>query len=468
MLLPLLLACSPPPGADAPATGSMRLHAEGTLITDEEGTPVQLRGVNLGAWIFHETWMSGVDWPTWGRFRLCAQEAGYGAQVDVALQQTGETDDLDVLEAALADQIGAAPAAAVRAEAAAYPSISDDSDLPLRQLLETRFGMGGRDALLDRYEGSWIGEPDIEWLASEGFNLVRIPMGYRALTTGSDLVAPTSLEWNEATFARLDTILAASKANGIWAVLDIQEAPGGQNDYSGPATLYTDPAMQALTVELWTELSRRYADHDEVAMYSLLAEPFSAPDMDASMAVYDQLYQAIRGRGDDHLLVMHDGFMGLQNMPTPASLGWSDVVYSTHLFEWGTTSEADYNAVMTLDDALWDGAQAAQDVPWFIGSFSTMEDADWAYASARDLVDWYEGHGWGWAWWAYKRMDDPDATAVWGTRTGWGLRRDPWVGFDRPDVWRDDQTTLDAKLGAYDGELGANEALLDVLAPARQ
>ena len=113
MLLPLLLACSPPPGADSPVAGSMRLHAEGTLIADDEGAPVQLRGVNLGAWIFHETWMSSVDWPTWGRFRLVAQEGGYGAQVDVALQQTGETDDLDALEAALADQIGAAPAAAV-------------------------------------------------------------------------------------------------------------------------------------------------------------------------------------------------------------------------------------------------------------------------------------------------------------------------------------------------------------------
>ena len=97
-----------------------------------------------------------------------------------------------------------------------------------------------------------------------------------------------------------------------------------------------------------------------------------------------------------------------------------------------------------------------------------MEDADWAYASARNLVDWYEGHAWGWAWWAYKRMDDPDATAVWGTRTGWGLRRDPWPEFERPDVWRDDEATLDAKLRAYNGELGPNEALLDALAPARR
>lgn len=462
----LLLACTAPEPAP-PVSSSRRLHAEGTAIVDASGAPVHLRGVNLGAWIFHETWMTSVDWPTWGRFRLVAQEQGLSDEVDAALQATGETDDLDDLEAALAETAGADVAAAVRAEAEAYPSIYDDSDLPLRQLLEARFGTDGRDALLDAYMAAWIGPDDIAWLAGQGFNLVRIPMGYRALTTGSDLEAPSGLAWNEATFAHLDTVLEACAENGVWAVLDVQEAPGGQNDYSGTATLYTDPAMQELTVELWTELSRRYADHDEVAMYSLLAEPFSAPDMEASVAMYDRLHDAVRANEDDHLLVIHDGFMGMQDLPVAAEQGWTDVVYSTHLFEWGVDSQEGYAALMQLDDALWAGAQEAQGVPWFIGSFSTMQDADWAYASAADLVDWYEGHGWSWSWWAYKRIDDPDAAAVWGTRTGWGLRRDPWDGFERPDVWRDDEATLAAKLSAYDGEVGTNEALLDAIAPAR-
>jgi Cellulase (glycosyl hydrolase family 5) len=475
LLAALLLACAPSDTVtDDVLAASRRLHADGLAIVDGAGEPVQLRGVNLGAWIFHETWMTSVDWPTWGRFRLVAQEQGYTDEVDAALRQTGETDSLSTLEAALAEELESSgldeatattAAAVVSAEAALTPSIYDDSDLPLRQLLETRFGTDGRDALLDTYMGAWVGPQDIDWLAGQGFNLVRIPMGFRALTTGSDLAPPTSLEWNEATFAHLDAVLAACVDNDVYAVLDIQESPGGHNDYSGEATLYSDPEMQALTVELWTELSRRYADHDEVAMYSLLAEPFSAPDMDTNMAMYDQLVDAIRDQGDDHLLVVHDGFLGMHNLPVAADMGWEGVVYSTHLFEWGSSSEADYDAIMILDDAIWNGAQEAQGVPWFIGSFSTMEDADWAYASATNLVEWYEGHGWSWSWWAYKRMDDPAATEVWGTTTGWGLRREPWEGFERPDVWRDDQDTLARKLAAYDGELGVNEVLVDALIP---
>ena len=38
-----------------------RLRAQGTAIVDANGTPIQLRGVNLGGWMFHETWITGVD-----------------------------------------------------------------------------------------------------------------------------------------------------------------------------------------------------------------------------------------------------------------------------------------------------------------------------------------------------------------------------------------------------------------------
>lgn len=468
MVLLLVLACAPPDDADPPAgEGLPPLHAEGTRLVDPDGNEVRLRGVNLGAWMFHETWITAVDYPTWGRFWVSAVEAGWEAEATAALQETGDTDDLDTLEAALAARAGAEAAAAVRATTEARPSVYDDSDLPLRLQLESRFGTAGRDDLLDTFQGAWITEDDVAAVAALGFNLVRVPTGYRGLTTGSDAVPLTDLAWNEAAFARLDALLDACAAHGVYAVLDLQESPGGHNDYSGPATLYDDPAMQALTVEVWTELSRRYADRPEVAAYSLLAEPMSAPSMDASVAMYDQLHDAIRATGDDHLLVIHDGFMGMWELPVPADVGWTGVVYSTHLFEWGASSQADYAALVELYRAGFGNAQARQQVPYFMGSFSTMEDADWAYASAEDLVAFFDEMGWSWAWWTWKRIDDPLATTLWGTRTGWGLGRDAWAGFERPDVHLDDEATLAAKLAAYDGALAPNDALIDAIAPAR-
>lgn len=469
MALLTLLACTAAPPVDpaapeAPDT-TPRLHADGTRIVDPDGNPVVLRGVNLGGWMFHETWITNVDYPTWGRFYVTAEAAGYAAAATTALQATGQTDDLDTLEAALAAEIGADAAAAVRADTEARPSIYDDSDLPLRQLLETRFGADGRDALLDTFQAAWITESDIEQIAGYGFNLVRVPMGYRSLVTNSDLEPLTALVWNEPAFDRIDALLDACERHGVYAILDIQESPGGHNGYSGEATLYTDPEKQLLTVALWEELSRRYGERDHVAAYSLLAEPMSAPSIDASMAMYDQLHDAIRAQGDDHLLVVHDGFFGMWELPPAADMGWENVVYSTHLFEWGASAESDYEALIQLYDVGFGNAQATQDVPYFIGSFSTMRDEAWAYASAGSLVDWYEDRGWSWSWWTWKRIDDPLAARIWGERTGWGVLRDPWDGLARPDVWLDDRATLEASLAAYGGRMAPNEAVVAAIAP---
>jgi aryl-phospho-beta-D-glucosidase BglC (GH1 family) len=454
---------------DAPEPAALsRLRADGVTIVDASGAPVRLRGVNLGAWSFHETWISLFDYPLHGRVFVVGQELGLEPEVTRALQALGpdKADDLDAVEQAVAQEAGADAAAALRAEVERYPSLADDSDLPLRLALEQRFGTDGRDRLLDTFQGAWLRDADLDWLAAQGFNLLRVPLGYRALVTTSDLEPLTELRYNELMFARIDDLLARAEARGMYVVLDLQESPGGHNDYSGVGTLYDDPAMQALTVSLWSELSGRYADRDVVAAYSLLAEPMSAPDAATRDAMYDQLVQAIRGRGDDHLLVIHDGFQGMSSLPEPAAYGWDGVVYSTHLFEWGATSSAAYDVMIALTDVTLTEAQAAQGVPYFIGSFSTMADEDWAYEGVAGFVDLFEARDWSWAVWTFKRIDDPIDAALWGTSTSWGVLGRLDGAFDRPDAWRDDEATLTDKLAGYaDLDVAPNQELIDALAP---
>lgn len=468
-LLVVALGCT----LDEPHTGegshSRRLRAEGTHIVDGSGDVVPLRGVAVGGWNFHENWITLVDYPAHGRLHVLGEEAGIGADVGAVLTSVGPNEKadaawLEAFAAALEPRVGAEATAALLAELALYPSVVDDSDKGMRLVLEDRFGVEGRDALLDRFQAAWFDGDDIAWLAEQGFTLVRLPMGYRGLTSMSDVGDPTELVWNEAAFAQLDAILDACETHGMYAVLDVQESPGGQNEYSGASTLYTDPAMQALTVELWQELSRRYADRDAVAAYSLLAEPMSAPSTQARDEMYDQLVKAIRAQGDDHLLVIHDGFSGLYTLPEPAEYGWEGVVYSTHLFEWGADSLADYEAVIGAYATLFDEAQARQGVPYYIGSFATFQDEDWAYDGAAHMVDTFEAHQWPWTLWTYKRIDDPIDAALWGTSTSWGLRGRLEGEFSRPDVYRDDEATLGAKFDAYgDLDIRPNEALYEAV-----
>ena len=154
----------------------------------------------------------------------------------------------------------------------------------------------------------------------------------------------------------------------------------------------------------------------------------------------------------------------MDTLPAPTSVGWEGVVYSTHLFEWGAQDLNDYEAVVALYGTVFAVAQAEQDVPYYIGSFSTFVDADWAYDGAERMVEWYEDAGYGWTIWTYKRVDDPVDIALFGTETARGLRGRLTTPFDRPDVYRDDKATLNAKLAAY-AELGLEEnpALLAAL-----
>jgi len=465
-----------------------RLRAEGTTIVDAAGNPVRWRGVNLGGWMFHETWITLVGYPDHARLHLLAVDMGLADAVDPIIRDVGvvwgdnpaggwavcpASDPVwvDAFRDAAVPVLGQAATDELLAKLAPLAGECDDADLALRTLFEQRFGQDGKQELLDAFQDAWLKPADLAWVAEQGFTVVRVPITYRALVKQAEENFPASLDWYEPAFQRLDALLDACEQSGLYAVLDIQECPGGQNTYTGVTGLYDHPEMQALTVQLWEKLSERYRDRDVVGAYSLLAEPYGAPDEAARDAVYDRLVKAIRARGDDHLLIIHDGFFGMDSLPVAADLGWTNVVYSTHLFETATT-EAAYGILLAGMKNVFSKAQARQGVPYYIGSFSTYFDQDWAYAVTEKLVTWYEEAGYGWSVWTWKRPDDPLTAQLFdGYQTQWGVLgrlADP-DAFDRPDPHQDSKETLLAKFVAYaDLQVEPNARLLEILtAPVR-
>lgn len=457
-----------------------RLHADGTRIVDIEGKEVRLRGVNLGGWLFHETWITLVGNTSHGTLYEASDLMGIRDEVVEVMREVGPSDNDDVafnrvcpgngakwvekLKPYLVARIGPEKADALLEVLEEYPPLCDDADLKLRRVLSKRFGDDSRDILMDTFQRAWVTESDIAWIAAQGFNVVRVPIGYRSLVRGPDLDKPIALEWNNLAFERLLELLSWCRKYGIYAVVDIQEAPGGQNAYAGKSGLFDDPKMQDLTVQLWEYLSDMLRDHDEVAAYSLLAEPYGAPNTDARDAMYDRLIKAIRQRGDDHLCVIHDGFFGMQTLPPPAKYGWTNVVYSTHFFEW----QADLDGYHLLFEGFYETilteAQEKQGVPYYIGSFSTVYDRDWAYEAAKLVVSWMERHGYSWSVWTYKRIDDPITKEVFGWSTAWGLKGRLVSEFVRPNPYVDDEATLKKKFEAYSSlRIDPNEALLSAL-----
>ena len=449
------------------------LTAEGLDIVDETGQVVPLRGVCLGSWLFIETWISTIDYPVHGRLYEAGYRLGVGPEAEVVLKDMGSSENwdntqggyIDTFEFQLAQGVGATTAQRVADEARVYPSLLDDSELPLRQVLTQRFGAEGRDELLESFHGTWITEMDVEMMASMGMSLIRLPTTYREiLEVGPDDLPVEPVQLNERVMAHADDLIGWAKARGMYVAFDIQEAPGGQNDYAGESTLYTDPHMQQLTLEMWRQLSLRYRSEPAVAMYSLLAEPFSAPTMEQMVDLYDRLHDVIRAQGDDHLLVIHDGFKGVNQLPDPASLGWTNVVYSTHLFEWGMPGYATWRALIGVQARAFAAMQDRYNVPFYVGSFSTFLDERYAYRTLEFYLQTFEKYGWPWTMWTWKKIDDPIDTALFGTSTAWGVLRDPSNSWQRVDPWRDDaQTMADHFATGVSSNVGINNDVYNIL-----
>jgi hypothetical protein len=175
-----------------------RLHSDGTKILNAENQEVLLKGVNLGGWMFHETWYYPCR-PYYGRagLRACGiygeRNGSLGsvrnARNRLKLRQRpavvrvcpangkewyeGWTDDKNAYHKGFkqryietVEKTKAAPflqggrvsaGTAVRRYGRRFARAAGETFRP-----------DGRDELLAAFRSEWIAERDIEWLAKQG------------------------------------------------------------------------------------------------------------------------------------------------------------------------------------------------------------------------------------------------------------------------------------------------------------
>ncbi|WP_158022814.1 glycoside hydrolase family 5 protein [Hymenobacter coccineus] len=320
-LLALLLAFI---GGPVVGRAQSFLHATGPKILNANNQEVLLNGVNLGGWALQEGY---IVKPTWGGIN--------GKQTQGTVKQT-------LYNAGMTD-------AAV----------------------ET-FYQGYRD--------NFITKPDIDYLAGQGFNCVRLPLHYdlfltpaqravrngvlRGTTTyaayvgaltdwynGNQLFTdPASLE----AFRMIDNTLSWCAANGMYVILDLHAAPGSQGtdvniaDALQPLDLWNQPVYRDITVRLWEAVAARYKNDARVAMYDLLNEPNNVPSNPPIHDLFQRLIAAVRAQGDNHLLLIEgNGYGNDFNYLEPFTFANApNLVYNSHRYS-GTGYLMDNNVAST-------------------------------------------------------------------------------------------------------------------------
>ena len=260
-------------------------------IVNENGENIVLKGVNLGNWLLWETWMGFV--PEY-------------------------TDDW-----------------------AYYDTL---------QVLLDRFGEEKTAEIVKTFEDNFVTENDIAQIEKLGFNCVRVPFWYRNFMT-------EDLEWltedlnNNRGFQKLDWLISTCEKYGIYVILDLHGAPGGQskNHCTGKAgrnELYENENMMNATVELWTTIATRYKNNKTVVAYDLLNEPQNngsydgdytwAPESEEAVSrtnkAYDILYKAIREIDKNHI-ISFEGVWSTSVLPNPNEMGYENMLYQLHLYD---------------------------------------------------------------------------------------------------------------------------------------
>jgi hypothetical protein len=373
--------------AHAQSQSAPLLRADGPKIVDAQKHEVLLQGMNLGGWLLQEGYM---------------MKPGYGGtqgSVKKVLYQAGLSD------------------AAV-------------------------------EKFYQQWRDNFITKADIDFIAQQGFNFIRLPLHYdlfltpaqRAVRNGvirgtvpyASYVAQLK-QWQQKgelfqvqqqleAIRLIDKTLGWCAANKLYVVLDLHAAPGAQGtdtniaDALQPNDFWQEPIYQDITNGLWATLAKRYKNDGRIAMYDLVNEPNNVPGGNAAIhTMFERLINTVRAQGDQHLLLLEgNGFGNNYNELLKSSFTHPEnLVYNAHRYnlekyplsnDLGATNP-DANQLGTIGNLQ--AFRTAQNVPVWIGE--TGENTpQWMGEAARNLAS----VSIGWCHWTYKRFSDKPIAAL--------------------------------------------------------
>jgi hypothetical protein len=331
------------------------VHRNNQQIRDGQNNPVKLDGVNLGGWLLWEGWI-------WG--------GGYTQEKTI------------------------------------YSRI------------ESVVGTPAADAFRDSVHKNFITRRDIQLIAGECYNVVRIPFNSSLLEDDF-----TPYTYKPEGWAILDSVLKWCEEYNVYAVLDMHSAPGGQsNSFTADPDLFVNlwngTVNQNRTRRMWKEIALRYKNRGIIAGYDLLNEPNASTGADL-VTIYDEIIDSIRAVDNNHMIFIEGNNFAL-DFSMFSSLPDPNVAFQFHFYTWFFS-----NAIAShLDDYRL--LSATMNVPVWCGEWgeNDYQELDTTLALLRDPYYNMSGS----AFWTWKKMSTgntysyymgADTTAEWFNTIKW-------------------------------------------------
>ncbi len=253
------------------------------------------------------------------------------------------------------------------------------------------------------YRDAYITEDDIRFVRQTGSNSVRIPLHYKFFVPG-----------NDEGFARLDRVIGWAHKYGLYVVLDLHCAPGGQtgtniDDSYGYPWLYESAEDQALTISIWKRIAEHYRDDPTVLGYDLLNEPIPHyPQLQRYNSDLEPLYKKITAsirEVDSHHVIILGGAQWDSNFNVFGPPFDRNVMYTFHKY-WVPPTQESIQPYLDFRDRY--------NVPVWLGESGENNDT-WVHTFVGVL----ETNQVGWAFWPYKKMEQASAFVAWPKPVYW-------------------------------------------------
>lgn len=140
-------------------------------------------------------------------------------------------------------------------------------------------------------------------------------------------------------FKHLDRAIDICAKVGIYTVIDMHTAPGGQSGGwhadagSHVAGFWQHRHFQDSLVWIWEQIATHYCEHEWVAGYNVLNEPADPHPQHARLiAFYDRAYAAIRAIDTRHALFLDGNTFAVDfsKFPEDAGVRWANTAYAIH------------------------------------------------------------------------------------------------------------------------------------------
>jgi endoglucanase len=133
------------------------------------------------------------------------------------------------------------------------------------------------------YGAPWFGEGDVDWIARQGFDHIRLPVDFRQCFAADGSLEPDRVKPIE------DTIRWA-RARGLGVVLDAHFLPGADfNSVGGDHRAYTDAALQKTCAQCWRLMARHFAGEGPYLRFEILNEPVALENKDLNPFMHHML-----------------------------------------------------------------------------------------------------------------------------------------------------------------------------------